>query len=51
MGGKELLTVRCRPQRDRDERKIKWRIFPDRLRSCLHFIYAQINCVFKKLIV
>lgn len=40
MGGRELLTVRCRSQRERDERKIKWIIFPDRLGSCLHFIYA-----------
>lgn len=30
IGEKELLTVRCRSQRERDERKIKWRIFPDR---------------------
>lgn len=38
VGGKELLTVRS--QRERDERKIKWRDFPDRLGSCLHYIYT-----------
>lgn len=38
--GKELLSMSCRSQGERDERKTKWRIFPDRLGSYLHFTYT-----------
>lgn len=40
MGGGKLLTVRWRSQKETDKRKIKWRIFPDRLSSHLYFIYV-----------